>query len=460
VLVSLWSHKRGLAKELGDQEEAFLSELEQLMGAEPPVLSEASSLFQKAFAILGKPWLALRAFLRGFVQGLPGLVSAMTKAGMKIDALAAASAQQNQSLQQVAAAVEELAASATEMAETASQAAREAEAARSEADESISAVEEALAAFSAIQNDMLEVRKEVAQLADVAKSIEEVVRFIADVSDQTRLLALNAKIEAARAGEAGKGFAVVADEVGKLSRRIQDGAYKVRESVTEITQRVMLAADMTQKLADGAAAAGQTINQAPAKLAIVQTHLTSITSYLENVAALTQDQAAGSQEAASGAQEVGNLAEAVAASTAELADDLVFLAERLEEFRQLLGNSDLPLSDEDMLGVAKSDHLAWIQRLHNLFWGRETLTTNEVTSSHECRFGRWYDGRGQEKFGSYATFPALAAPHERVHELAKLIVDAWYRGEKEEAQHLFAELSQLSSELVDQIEKLENEVRE
>jgi hypothetical protein len=72
VLVSLWSHKRGLAKELGDQEEAFLSELEQLMGAEPPVLSEASSLFQKAFAILGKPWLALRAFLRGFVQGLPG----------------------------------------------------------------------------------------------------------------------------------------------------------------------------------------------------------------------------------------------------------------------------------------------------------------------------------------------------------------------------------------------------
>jgi methyl-accepting chemotaxis protein len=58
---------------------------------------------------------------------------------------------------------------------------------------------------------------DIANLAQAAQKIDDVVKLIQSVAGQTNLLALNATIEAARAGAAGKGFAVVASEVKALA---------------------------------------------------------------------------------------------------------------------------------------------------------------------------------------------------------------------------------------------------
>jgi methyl-accepting chemotaxis protein len=57
----------------------------------------------------------------------------------------------------------------------------------------------------------------IAELAQAAQKIDDVVKLIQSVAGQTNLLALNATIEAARAGAAGRGFAVVASEVKALA---------------------------------------------------------------------------------------------------------------------------------------------------------------------------------------------------------------------------------------------------
>jgi methyl-accepting chemotaxis protein len=58
------------------------------------------------------------------------------------------------------------------------------------------------------------------QLHARSQEVEDVLKVIGAVANQTKLLALNATIEAMRAGEYGRGFGVVAQEVKELARRV------------------------------------------------------------------------------------------------------------------------------------------------------------------------------------------------------------------------------------------------
>lgn len=82
------------------------------------------------------------------------------------------------------------------------------------------------------------------------KKIEDILKVINNISNQTRMLSLNASIEASKAGEFGQGFSVVANEVKKLSIQTDEYAKEIGACLSLINESASKAKLTSEKCAN------------------------------------------------------------------------------------------------------------------------------------------------------------------------------------------------------------------
>lgn len=142
-------------------------------------------------------------------------------------------------------------------------------------------VQQITAATVDVSNNQSRLHEEIQKVKEYLEDINNVMGFIKDIADETKMLGLNAAIEAARVGEAGQGFGVVAEEIRKLSEESKKTVAQIRE----LTKNIDKAMSETSGASESTLAVTEETSAAIQEVNATVEEITSLAGKLANTAA-------------------------------------------------------------------------------------------------------------------------------------------------------------------------------
>lgn len=232
-----------------------------------------------------------------------------------------------------------------------------------------------------ISNSLTDTSEFINILRDSINDIAEVIGVIGAVSNQLKMLALNASIEAARAGEAGKGFAIVAQEITSLSDQTKGDVDKINEVLAKMLDNsANVEAGIEKSIGDftngreifnNAMAAFGDINrknaEVVAKLGNVETEVSNISALAKETEDLSQRVCRTAEETSDSTQEVVSITKEELDDITEINNSVSSLDSMLSKFQKLVDkySEDIKPTEKE---PNKSVRIAVVCPFNSTFW--------------------------------------------------------------------------------------------
>ena len=251
--------------------------------------------------------------LRTLVKGINSATDQVAKATQDTQAISnrlyEASQRQNREIQQASASVLQMAQSINEVSQGAAQSARVAEQSLAAAEKGAQSVQNQIAGMHDIRAQIQETSKRIKRLGESSLEIGDIVGLIADITEQTNILALNAAIQAASAGEAGRGFTVVAEEVQRLAERSAEATKQIDAIVKTIQADTQDAVAAMEKSTVGVVEGAKLSDTAGSALDEIRRVSRELAELISAISAQTQKQSSSVSDVTRGMQGILQITE-------------------------------------------------------------------------------------------------------------------------------------------------------
>jgi len=315
-------------------------------------------------------------------------------------------------------------------------------------------------------NDM---KKDMQQLLEVLKNMNEVIRGINSISAQTNMLALNASIEAARAGEAGRGFAVVAEQIRNLADETKQLIGNMDEFVSKIEDASRMSSASLDKTVAELGVMQENLNKVLENYAKNEQNVTNINDSITTIAATSEEIFSTitnvhdqmdrlKDECALLNEQSANLGD-VSMSLRKSMEPVSSIEKELDDSAQMMGDmvQDVFYVLDNQLFIntvqnAIIAHQNWLKTLETIVNSRDILPLQ--TDDTKCAFGHFYYAINPRNSMITGVWNGLAEKHRRFHSHGKSAIEAIRRQDYGKADAEYKEAVKLSTELIDDFKRI------